>query len=138
MPKKSPGSRRRARAEARNGAKYTRALRRQPSFTSGPESEPGRADAFEVVAELLTRQAQEVRSRLGAAPGIDEIRRRFAAVNAFRSLGHSVDERPTSVDYAGHPQWQCRRCGNDLRLDSTGDWVSSGGTGQCLHEDASW
>ena len=138
MPKKSPGSRRRARAEARDGAMYTRALRRLPSFTSGHESEPGHTSPFEAVAALLAMNAQEVRGRLGAAPGVDEIQLRFAAVHAFRSLGHSVDDRPTAVDHAGRPQWQCRRCGSDVQLDSTAGWVSSGGTGRCVHEGASW
>lgn len=139
MPKHSPGSRRRARAEARDGAKYTRALRRQPSFKSANEQEsaPGYTDPFGAVAAQLAMNAQEVRSRIGASPGIDEIHARFA-VQAFPSLGHSVDDRPTSVDHTGRPQWQCRRCGSEVQVDRTAGWVSSSGTGRCVHEGAAW
>jgi hypothetical protein len=140
MPKNSPGSRRRARAEARDGAKYTRVLRRQPSSKSANEHEsaPGYTNPFEAVAAQLAMQAQEVRSRIGSAPGVDEIQIRFAAVQAFRSLGHSVDDRPTAVDHAGRLRWQCRMCGSDVQVDRTAGWVSPSCTGRCVHEGTAW
>jgi len=99
---------------------------------------PTRSQALEFVADQLTEQAREVRHRLTSAPGVEEIQRRYAALHAFRSLGHSVEDQPAAVTDMGRPQWQCRRCGSDLQLDSTHGWVSSSGTGRCPQEDASW
>jgi hypothetical protein len=100
------------------------------------ESAPNRA--FEVVAAQMAKHGQEVRGQLASGSGVDEIQRRFAALQWFRDLGHSVDDRPAEVDGMGRPQWQCRRCGSDLQLYGAGRWASASGTGRCPHEGASW
>ena len=94
--------------------------------------------AFGVVATQLARNGQVVRSQLTSSGGIDEIRQRFAALQWFRNLGHSVDDRPIAGTSRRRPQWQCQRCGSDLQLDHVGSWVSSSGVGRCPHEGASW
>ena len=128
---------------ARTGEPYALARRavmrdHEEAQNTGNAWDTTRSQALEFVADQLTEQGREARRRLTSAPGIEEIQRRFAALHAFRSLGHTVEDRPTAVTDTGRPRWQCRRCGSDLQLDSTGGWVSSSGTGRCLHEDASW
>jgi len=114
-----------------------RAVVRQRAEARGSASGSVR-NGFDVVAAQLTQHGQEVRSHLMSASGIVEIQQRFAALQWFRSLGHSVDDRPVEATGMGRSQWRCRRCGSDLQLDGMGRPVSSSGTGQCLHEQASW
>jgi hypothetical protein len=128
---------------ARTGEPY--AVARRAVIQRHEEAQDGKyaskavpSKAFEVVTAQLGKHGQEVRRQLTSANGIDEIRRRFAALQSFRDLGHSVDNRPAEVTDRGRPQWQCRRCGSDLQLSSVGHGVSSGGSGRCLHDGASW
>ena len=128
---------------ARTGEPYTvarRAVFRQHKDAQGGEydSEAARRKAFEVVAAQLAKHGQEVHGRLTSASGIEEIQRRFAALRAFRDLGHSVDDQPSEITDRGRPQWRCRRCGSNLQLNGFGRWMSSSGTGRCPHEGASW
>jgi len=128
---------------ARTGEPYAvarRAVIRQHEEAQDSKyaSKTTRSRAFEVVAEQLGKHGQEVRRQLTSASGIDEVRRRFAALQSFRDLGHSLDDRPAEVTDRGRPQWRCRRCGSDLQLGSVGHGVSSSGIGRCLHEGASW
>jgi hypothetical protein len=91
------------------------------------------------LAEQLAANAQQVRRSLTSVGGIDKIKRRYKAVRWFRALGHSIDDRPSGLDAdTGRPRWACQRCGSDLQLDGSAGWASSTGTGQCLHEGASW
>jgi rubrerythrin len=124
------------------GERYTvarRAVFRQYKEAQGGEydSAAARSKAFEVVAAQLATHGQEVRGRLTSASGIEEIQRRFA-LRAFRDLGHSVDDQPSETTDKGRPHWRCRRCGSDLQLNGLGRWMSSSGTGRCVHEGASW
>jgi hypothetical protein len=117
---------------ARTGESYAvarRAVIRQHQEAQGGEynSEVARSKAFEVVAAQSAKHEQEVRGQLTSASGIQEIQRRFAALRAFRDLGHSVDDQPSEITYRGRPQWRCRRCGSDLQLNGFGRWMSSGG-----------
>jgi hypothetical protein len=90
-----------------------------------------------LVGAQLSRNAQEVRAWLAPTSGIDEINWRFALL-AFRNLGHSLDDQPAEVTELDRQQLRCRRCGSSLQLDGFGHWHSPSGTGQCLHEGASW
>ena len=129
---------------ARTGEPYNVArravIRRREEAQHGDDaSEAARSSAFDVMTRQLVIYGQQVRGQLGRATGIDEIQRRFAALHWFRQLGHSVDDRPSELDaHVGRPHWRCHRCGSDLQLDSGGNPVSSGGTGRCVHEGATW
>ena len=97
-----------------------------------------REKAFQMVANQLTDYGREVRGRMTRASGIDEIGQRYAALQWFHNLGHSVDASFTEFSDDGRWQQHCRRCGSELELTGDGGWASSSGTGRCRHEGASW
>lgn len=104
-----------------------------------PERDESRAPVTVVRHTVqVTRRVEAVLDQPTPASGIDEVQRRDAALAWFRDLGHTVDDRPTEVSGTGRPQWRCRRCGSDLHTDSSGNWISSTGTGRCPHENAPW
>lgn len=120
---------------AATGEPYTLARR---AIMLEQEYKAQREKAYKRVATQLADHGREVRSQITSASGIDEIQRRFAALQWFRNLGHSVDGSSTEFSEDGRWQQHCRRCGHGLELTGNGGWASPSGTGRCPHEGASW